>query len=98
MNKELLDISRIRDPDQLHTSIIEFCKNYNIEIKLTSEYEVNYLDGNMRNYRRVIDINDIIYYDRIMGNQGFLYDTNIKRIILNCKINNTNREYSIFLK
>lgn len=98
MNRELLDISRIRDPDKLHTSIIEFCKTYDIEIKLTSEYEVNYLDGDMRNYKRVIDIDDIIYHDRIMGNQGFQFDTKFRRIILNCRINNTNREYSIFLK
>lgn len=98
MDKELLDIARIKDPDKLHTSIIEFCKLYSVDVKLFSEYNIDYTEGIMKTYEKSIEINDLIQHDRILGDQGFSYESKFKRIILKIKINNTKREYSIFLK
>ncbi len=97
MNKELLDIVRIKDSDKLHTSIIEFCNQYNIDVKLSSEYNIDYMEGKMKTFRKSINIDDLINLDKIMGGQGFSYESKFKRIILNCEINNIKREYSIFL-
>lgn len=93
---DLLNISRITDTDKLHSSLIEFNKKHNSKIEISSEFSIDYANGQeLKYFDRKLRFSDLNRVDLIISPNSIGYRVEFKKLKLKFIVNDVELEYYI---